>query len=246
MGEPVVDRALRLLAAFDPAHRRLTLSALARRAQLPLSTTSRLADRLLAWGALERDGSGRFVIGLRLHEVASLAPRGHGLREIAMPYLEDLFVVTREHVQLAVLDGSQAVLVERRSRPGAIDVEYRVGGKVPVLCTALGLVLLADLPDRELTAVLRACTHPDDLAAREQPDEVRRSLTAVRRTGIAVVRRSSPLPIMAVAAPVRDRNEQVAAALSIVVPSGADPRSYEPVVRTAARGISRALRTDQP
>ena len=51
-GEPVVDRALQLLAAFDPAHRRLTLSSLSRRAEIPLSTTRRLAGRLVEWGAL--------------------------------------------------------------------------------------------------------------------------------------------------------------------------------------------------
>ncbi len=54
--------------------------------------------------------------------------------------------------------------------------------------------------------------------------------------------RRTPAPIIAVAAPVQGRSEEVVAALSIVVPSGAvDPRAYEPVVRTAARGISRAM-----
>ncbi|HWS57932.1 MAG TPA: helix-turn-helix domain-containing protein, partial [Actinotalea sp.] len=79
-GDPVVDRALLLLGAFDPGHRRLSLSDLARRSGLPLSTTSRLAARLVAWGALERDGSGAFGIGLRLWEVASLAEPSLGLR----------------------------------------------------------------------------------------------------------------------------------------------------------------------
>lgn len=244
-GDPVVDRALRLFASFDTTHRRLTLSALSRRAELPLSTTRRLAERLVEWGALERDESGQYVVGLRLYEVASLAPRGHGLRELAMPYLEDLFVVTREHVQLAVLEGSQAVLVERRSRPGAVEVEYRVGGKLPVLNTALGLVLLAYLPDQELRTVLAACTHPDDLVAREHPDAVEKALATIRQTGVAVINRTRPVPIVAVAAPIRGRTDAVVAALSIVVPSGVDPRSYEPVVRTAARSISRAVRTSQ-
>lgn len=43
--------------------------------------------------------SGR--VGL-LWEVASLAPRGQGLRERALPFLEDLSQITRENVQLAV------------------------------------------------------------------------------------------------------------------------------------------------
>jgi DNA-binding IclR family transcriptional regulator len=245
VGEPVIERAFRLLAAFDQSHRGLTLASLSRRSATPLSTTRRLAEQLVEVGALERDDAGRYVIGLRLYEVASLAPRGLGLREIAMPYLEDLFVVTREHVQLAVLEGSHAVLVERRSRPGAVAVEYRIGGTLPVLNTALGLVLLAYLADDRLAEVLAACTHQDDLVAAGHPDAVERALAAVRQSGVATINRRTPVPIVAVAAPIRGRQDAVVAALSIVVPAGADPRSYEAVVRTAARGISRALRSSQ-
>jgi DNA-binding IclR family transcriptional regulator len=241
-GEPVVDRALRLLEAFDPSHRRLSLSQLSRRADIPLSTARRLAERLADWGALERDPRGGYVVGLRLYEVASLAPRGLGLREVAMPYIEDLFVVTREHVQLAVLEGSSAVMVERRSRPGAVQVEYRVGGKLPILSTALGLVLLAHLPEARLRLVLAECTHPDDLAMLERPNAAKTALADVRRRGFAVVKRREPAPITAVAAPIRGRDNEVAAALSIVVPGAVDANRFEPVVRTAARGISRALR----
>ena len=121
-GDPVVDRALALLAAFDDGHRRLTLSDLARRAGTPLSTTRRLAERLVAWGALERAAAGGYVVGLRLWEVGSLAPRALGLREVAMPFMDDLYEATRQHVLLAVLDGDAALLVERRSSRSAVAV----------------------------------------------------------------------------------------------------------------------------
>ena len=159
-----------------------------------------------------------------------------------MPYMEDLYAVTREHVQLAVLEGTQAVLVERRSRPGAVEVVYRVGGKLPLLTTALGLVLIAHAPVHVLDEVLTNSDDVEDRRAAQDPDGVRRTLDAVRRSGVAFVTRRTPAPIIAVAAPIRARNDEVVAALSIVVPSGAvDPRAYEPVVRTAARGISRAM-----
>jgi|SRR5271166_3461361 len=67
-GEPVVDRALSLLSAFDADRRRLTLAELSRRSRIPVSSTLRLATRLLSWGALERDEEGRYCIGLRLLE----------------------------------------------------------------------------------------------------------------------------------------------------------------------------------
>ena len=89
-GDPVVDRALSLLDAFDARHRSLSLGELSRRSGIPASSALRLANRLSAWGALERGDDGRFTIGLRLWEVASLAPRAQELRQVALPFLRDL------------------------------------------------------------------------------------------------------------------------------------------------------------
>ena len=135
-GEPVVDRAFALLAAFDAGHRRLTLRELSRRSGIPVSSALRLAGRLLGWGALERDEEGRYSIGLRLLEVAALAPRGHGLRQVALPFMSDLAAVTKQHVQLAVREGLEVTLVERFSSHSAVPVLYRVGARCR--CTARG------------------------------------------------------------------------------------------------------------
>jgi len=113
-GDPVVERAFALLSGFDPSHRVLSLSDLARRSGLPMSSALRLARQLLAQGALERRGR-NYVIGLRLWEIAALAPRSHGLREAAMPVMGDLAEATRQHVLLAVREDTEAVLVERLS-----------------------------------------------------------------------------------------------------------------------------------
>lgn len=240
-GEPVIDRALRMLDAFDGRHRRLTITELARRADLPLSSAHRLAGRLAEWGAIERENDGRYVVGLRLYEVASLAPRGLGFREIAAPFLEDLFVITRQHVQLAVLDGASAVLVDRRSGPGAVEVDYRVGGKLPLLTTALGRVLLAHLSAPELREVLANCTDPEDLERRDDLAAITATLTQVRADGLARVSRRRPAPLTALAAPIRAPSGQVSGAMSLVVPAGAPTESLEPALRTAARGVARAV-----
>src|SRR5580693_3025295 len=145
-GEPVLDRAFRILGAFEPGHRTLTLTSLAARTGLPKATTLRLARKLVEWGALERADDGGYMVGLRLLEVASLAPRGHGLRTLALPYLEDLHHATGQHVLLAVRDGLAAVLIERLSARDAGPVMYHVGGRMPLHATGVGLVLLAHAP----------------------------------------------------------------------------------------------------
>ncbi|WP_425245569.1 helix-turn-helix domain-containing protein, partial [Streptomyces sp. NEAU-NA10] len=72
------DRLLSVLAAFDHAHPALSLTDISRRAGLTLTTAHRLVAALTEWGALERDESGAYHVGLRLWEVAALAPGGGG------------------------------------------------------------------------------------------------------------------------------------------------------------------------
>ncbi|KQS66232.1 IclR family transcriptional regulator [Modestobacter sp. Leaf380] len=238
----MVDHALRLLDAFDADHRSLTLGDLARRSGIPTSSTLRLAGRLTAWGALERGVDGRFSIGLRLWEVASLSPRAQGLRAVAMPHLGDLGEVTRQHVLLAVRDGEQALLVERVSAHHALPVLYEVGGRLPLHSTGVGLVLLAHAPaDVQEDVLGRPLVHePEQVAV--SASELRRTLAEVRRTGLHVLHRGEPQPLVSVAAPVFGAEDQVVAALSVVVPRGdAEGRLLGPAVRTAARAVSRGL-----
>ena len=241
-GDPVVDRALALLGAFDDTHRRLSLSDLARRAGMPLSTARRLAERLVAWGALERAAEGGYVVGLRLWEVASLAPRTLGLRDVAMPFMDDLYEATRQHVLLAVLDGDAALLVERRSSRDAVPVQYRVGDRLPLPMTGVGRLLLAYAPVELQERVLRGEVAGRSEDPPPQPAALRRALADIRRTGVGIINRRSPAPVVSVAAPVRGQRDAVVAALSIVVPAGgASPRTLEPAVRAAARAVSRGL-----
>ncbi|MBW0116621.1 IclR family transcriptional regulator, partial [Pseudonocardia abyssalis] len=152
----VTERALGVLAAFDASHTVLTLTEIGRRAGLPLSTAHRLVGELTQWGALERGADGRYRIGLRLWEVGALAPRSVGLREAAMPFLADLHEVTGENVQLAVLDGTEVVYVDRISGRAAVNVITRVGGRLPLHATGVGLVLLAHAPPELQEQVLAA------------------------------------------------------------------------------------------
>jgi DNA-binding IclR family transcriptional regulator len=227
-GDPVVDRAFALLSAFDAGHRSLSLGELSRRSGIPTSSTLRLAGRLIAWGALERGADGQFTIGLRLWEVASLAPRGQGLKQVALPFMGDLEEVTRQHVLLAAHQ--------------AMNVLYRVGGRLPLHSTGVGLVLLAFAESEFQASVLdQPLVHlPERVPV--SPAALRRTLAEIRREGLATVRRRAPQPLVSVAAPIFGADDKISAALSVVVPlENAEPRLLGPAVRTAARSISRGL-----
>jgi DNA-binding IclR family transcriptional regulator len=235
-------KVLALLAAFDSDHRELNLTDLAQRSGLVVSTAHRRAKELVAWGALEKTPGGRYRIGLRLWEVAALAPRAQGLREVALPFLEDLYVVTRQNVQLAVREGLELVFVERLAGRGSVPVLTRVGGRFSLHATGVGLVLLAHAPHEVQETVLG-----EDLPAYTdrtitEPRLLRGLLAEIRRDGYAVADGMVTEDALSVAAPVLGSRGEVVAAVSLVVSSGsAPPRALATAVQTAARGISRAL-----
>jgi DNA-binding IclR family transcriptional regulator len=240
-GEPVLDRAFRMLGSFRPDDRSLSLSSLSARAGLPAPSALRIARKLVELGALERDEDGRYMVGLRLLEIASLAPRGHGLRGAALPDLADLHHATGQHVLLAVRDGREAILVERLSAHHAGRVLYRIGGRMPMHATGVGLVLLAHAPVPVQEEVLAGDLRVEPGRPLQSGRELRVLLASVRRNGVAVASRMQPEPMTSVAAPVLN-NGRVVAALSVVAQSGnLQPAALTPAVVAVARAISRAV-----
>jgi DNA-binding IclR family transcriptional regulator len=239
----VTARGFAVLEAFTSDWTTLTLSDIARRAVLPLTTTHRLVGELCASGALERDGDGSYRVGLRLWEIASLAPRGVPLREAALPFLEDLYEVTHENVQLGVREGHEVVYIERIAGRRAVSVLTRVGGRFPLHASGIGLVLLAHAPDSVQREALAGPLQRFTDFTVTDPERLRRTLSQVRRDGVAVSDRQVTDDAMSVAAPIVDGAGEVIAALSIVSKAdGTEAARLIPAVRAAALGTSRALR----
>ncbi|SDO19152.1 IclR family transcriptional regulator [Geodermatophilus sp. DSM 45219] len=235
-------KLLAVLDAFTRDRPALTLSEIARAVGVPLSTAHRLVGELCAWGGVERDEDGRYRVGLRVWELGALAPRGLGLREAALPFMEDLYEVTHENVQLAVRDGTELVFVERIAGRSAVGVLTRVGGRFALPPTGVGLVLLAHAPLEVQEEVLARPPVGYTRHTITDPGQLRRALAEVRRSGVAISDRQVTGDAVSVAAPVEVRGT-VVAALSIVVRgnSASAVRPYIPGVRAAARGIGRTL-----
>jgi DNA-binding IclR family transcriptional regulator len=235
-----------VLDAFTPASPALTLTEIARLAALPLTTVHRLVGDLCVAGALERDRDGSYRIGLRLWEIASLAPRGVPLREAALPFLEDLYEVTHENVQLGVREGHEVLYIERIAGRQAVGVLTRVGGRFPLHASGIGLVLLAHAPEPVQIQVLAGPLQRFTDHTITDPDRLRRMLSQIRRDGVAVSDRQVTDDAVSVAAPVFDAGGAVLAGVSIVSKAdGTDPARLVPAIRAAALGTSRALRAQR-
>ncbi|MFI0989525.1 IclR family transcriptional regulator [Streptomyces exfoliatus] len=237
-------KVLDVLAVFDREHPSQTLSEIAQRTGMALSTTHRVVSELAGWGALERAEDGSWHVGLRLWEIASGCPRTQILRDVALPFMQDLYEATHENIQLAVREGTELVFVERIAGHRSVELLTMVGSRFPIGSTGMGRVLLAHAPpelqEEVLASPLRAWT-PHTVT---DPKTLRAQLDRIRREQVFVSDRQLSESTVAVAAPVRTgRNGPVGAALGIVFTARGASRARglrEPLLR-AAYGISDEL-----
>jgi len=241
-GDTMVVRIVRILGAFDAEHTNLTVSELARRAALPVSTAHRITTELTTEGLLERDASGRLRIGMRLWELTTRGSRALALRQAALPEMERVQATLREHVQLGVVDGNDVLFLEQLSHTTAVSNVAAVAGRLPLHASSSGLVLLAfgrqQLRDRILGGTLRA-VGPKTIT---DPATLRRRLEAVRRDGYAVLAGSIESVATGISVPVVDRAGTTIAALSAIVPHGwRRERETLDGLRAAARSIAGSI-----
>jgi len=238
-----IDRAAAILAAFDAAHRELTLAALVARSGLPRSTAHRTAAKMIQLGWLDKPHD-RYRIGNRLFEISGLVPVRHELREAVLPFLQDLYAATRTTVQLGVLDGTQVLVVEKISGHRPMPMLSQVGGMIPAHCSGLGRAILAYCDAGTVEAVIAAGLVRRTPRTITTAAALHRELTAVPDRGWALDREEGNLGVSCVAAPIFGPLGGVVAALSVTGPTAlvrAD--RVGPAVRLAAAAASRAYST---
>ncbi len=241
-GRSVTSRVLAVLSAFDEGHPRLGLSEVARRSGMPVATASRLLAELLAGMALARRPDGRYEIGRRLWQLGLLAPVNQELREVALPFMNDVHAVTGDVVHIAVREGNSALYVERIVGRGSVPVLSRMGSRLPLHATGVGKVLLAEAPPEVLADALAHLAQITPYTVTD-PEVLLRDLAETRRRGYARTMEEMTLGSASLAVPVRPGPGPAVAALGVVTsPARPKVRQLVPALQVAAAGIARGLR----
>ncbi len=244
---PSVHRALRLLEILSESFSGLGVSELARRTGWPKSSIHNLLATLAQDGFVTQDReSGRYRMTFKLFSISGAVVERLDIREIAYPFLVDLAEATSETVNLGILDGAQAIYVETIPGPSAIRVNTWPGKRLPIHRTALGKVLVAELPDEELAAIINETgLEPSTPNTHTTLSDLQSDLARVRKTGYAVDNEEDEIGMRCVGAPVRDYRGHVVAAISVTglasrIPMAAVPELARTVV-SAANRISEQL-----
>lgn len=243
-----VDRTLDLVEALAAAGGEVSITNLAARTALHVSTAHRLLATLVRRGYVRQNrDTSRYYLGSKMGLLAEGAPRHAELRLKARPILQRITDATNETSNLVVLEDTTAVYVEQVQCKQVVRLFSAIGTRVPPHCTAAGKVLLAWLsPERRDRVVerleFRAYT-PRSIASRTSLDS---ALLIVRRNGYALDEEEYEAGARCVAAPVLVADGEAMAAVSVSAPAMRLDRARAleilPALREAAAELAARMR----
>ena len=240
-------RGLDVIRSFGADAPAQTLSEVATRSGLTRAGARRILLTLQHLGYVETDGR-LYHLTARILDLGYAYLSSMPMWDLAQPVMERLSEQTGESCSVAVLDGSDIVYVMRVYTHKIVSLNLSVGTRLPAYCTSMGRLLLSALPEEVALARLRAAPLPARTRQTcTEVDAVMARVRQVRQQGWAMVNEELEEGLISLAAPVRDRQGRVIAALNV---SGQTRRTSAavmrenvlPVLQTAADEVSQLLR----
>jgi len=240
-----VEKAMKVLSAFDGSKRQLSLSEIATLTDLDNSSAQRFTHTLSALGYLVKDASSRkYELSVRLLDFTYRYLASSELAHRAAPVLQKLARETEEVCNLTVPDGTDIVFVQRIVSRNVLVPNVIVGSRLPAYCTAPGLAILSTWPSEEVDQVLaRSELIKHTPRTVTDPRRIKARLVRIRAAGYANTQDELFADDISTASPVLDAGGRAVGALNIAVSrarwnAGRDADRYAGLLRAAASAIS--------
>ncbi|MBL8697591.1 MAG: IclR family transcriptional regulator [Alphaproteobacteria bacterium] len=234
-------KMLAVLECFSTVDRRLSLAEITARVGLPRATTHRILAALKQIGFIEQDErSSAYGLGLRLFQLGSRSLANMDLHREAKPFVDRLRDLTGESVHLGVFDGMEMVVIER----GRGDERWRLGTELetaPAYCTGVGKAALAFQDERAVRQLIAGGLRPFTANTITDGASLLAELKRIQRQGFAVDDAEHQPAIACVAAPIRDRDGRVFAAISVSGPNDRVTAKRIPALAELVKGTADAI-----
>lgn len=224
-----------------------TLSELMAHTGLPKTSAHRMAETLVEMKFLEKDGEGRYRLGLLFLSLGNLVAERLDVRAIALPHMQRLRDQYGEAVNLIIQDDTEAVYIEKADTNERIRVFTQIGRRAPLYAGACPRVLLAYLPEKEQNRLFTKFTYKHYAEGTPLSErEVRKKLQQTREQGWSLSHSELESHSSAVGVPIFDHTGHVVAGLSFVGPEirfqeAAHVHKLAKALQQAAMDISKRL-----
>lgn len=237
---------LQVIRAFDGHRQPLSVSGVAHAAGMTRAKARRLLLTLQTLGYVG-GADGRFRLLPKIMDLGFAYLSTQDVWSVAEPVMRDVTDQLGESCSAGILDGVEVAVITRVPGRRMVTVTLSVGARIPAWATAMGRVLLADLPTSELEARLAGVPlRPLTRRTVHEPAALRRLIAEAGAQGYGIVDQELEDGLISVAAPVRSRRGRVVAALNLCshvsrMDGEAMRREYLPPLQAAAEQIGRAI-----
>jgi len=246
-----VEKAMKVLTAFDGSKRQLSLSEISSLTGFDMSATQRFTYTLAALGYLFKDPDSRkYELSPRLLDFTYHYLTSNDLVSRATPYLQQLGSETEEATNLTVLDDTDIVFVLRIVSRNVFNAHVITGSRLPAYCTAPGLAILATLADGEIDDLLaRTNLVPYTASTVYQPRKIRERIAQIRRQGYAHTEDEYFVSDISTAAAITNAHGRGIGAVNIAVArsrwqADRDEKRFADLVISTASAISARRRVE--
>lgn len=220
----------------------LGVSALSERLGLPKSTAARYLSVLQDIGFVQQaHGDDRYSLGAALYVLGRAVAVGALVRTAARPLMTALTEALGETTMLVVVDGREALCIEKIESAHAMRLTAQVGQRVPLHCGSSPRCLLAFLPAAEREDYLARPLAALSTGTVTDPDTLRTAAAETRARGYIVTHGEIDAGMVSVAAPMRDPQGAVVAALSLAGPEFRLTPERIPLVIARVQETARAI-----
>lgn len=241
-----LDRGLRLLQRFGTNAGPMTLSDLARAAELPRATARRMLFTLERGGFVSGDGK-LFSLTPHVLTLAASYLRSNQLVTVLQPVLDRVAIAANEISSLAVLDGDDVVFVARSSPARMFAGGLEIGYRLPAFCTSVGRAMLGQLGDADCLARLKTMKREAlTLETVTDPKTLLARIAADRAQGYSLVDREAEPHFRSISVPVRRYDDVIVAAINMGahvdrVPAQELLNRFLPLLREGAEAVRSQL-----
>ena len=212
-----VDRALRILDLFDEHTTELKITDISDQIGLHKSTVHSLLKTLQQRGYINQNlENGKYGLGMKLFERGNYVIQSLDIRKLAKKYLMDLSAKTGQTTHLVILDGKEGTYIDKVEGPMAVILYSRIGKRIPLHCSAVGKALIAFKEKDEIKKILAeyAYTQQTEFTITNEI-EFLQELEKVQSQGYAVDNQENEPGVRCIAAPIRNHENKVIAAISL-------------------------------
>lgn len=239
----VIERMMSLIDALAETAEPASLKALSKATGLHPSTAHRILAAMTHSRLVERYDAGSYGLGIRFLELGNIVKTRFNIRDIALPFMQNLHETIGEAINLGIRDGDEIIYLERTSSGRSlVRVVYLVGARAPLHLTSLGkLFLAADTPANVRAYAERTRLPGKTPFSLTTLEQLEKELETIRREDLAYDNEEAEIGLRCVAAPIRNDEGTLVAGLSISAPTDRHDPAWPNRIREVTAAISHAL-----